>query len=819
MATTKKIDIDIELDASGSVKSVKKLNESLDKLKKTREELVDEDGKIIDPDQFDKVNKKIKKTEEALKDMDETAKELSLGDKFAELPGLVGSAAQSLQGLKGAFDILSAHPIVLAITLLVAALTAGIERMKETREGAAQLDGVMSALSQALNPILDVFAELASILIEALLPVLSLVGTVMQGLGKIVQVVVIPIFEGLGEIIKFIVEGFTDLLVYAGLVSEENAKQSETVGKLVEEYNNLLFIKEDLETQAAKEKRDIEALKKIRDNELIGINQRIEANKEIFELEEERNNKLLSNQEKIVANLEEQLKFDKDNIELNNQLNEAKQQYYEILEEGDGIEAEAIANRQGLIREELAFQAQASQFEVDKLNAVEAGEESIFNARVKSINKQLRLLERRGATELAEYKDLTNQLVLLQLERTTALENAREEELLYEIDFQLRKANLIEQNEQKRIENEIDAQAEKIIQMAQNIDFQNEEEVRAYEKLIDEKEILEIQLSLLKQKIWEDDAKFYADLTKKQNEQAAEDLRKSQEENLKALSDGLSSISDIGLGALSSDVLALNDAFNQLSNTLFDPENGLISGLFDEDGNFILEEGFVNATEAIGVLSQVATEGVSQNLAAIRENEAVERQRIYDEDKQALESALENRKLSQEQYENELKELENKKQREELAAKRKGFQQEKKLALVNASIQSALGVAKAIPNIPLMALAAGFGAVQIAAIGSQRAPFNKGGLVRGAGTGLSDSIDASLSNGESVINARSTSMFSPILSAINQAGGGDPFPVPTTSVSDNITNNNSNNGRVYVLENDISQSQKRVTRIEDNSEF
>lgn len=51
----------------------------------------------------------------------------------------------------------------------------------------------------------------------------------------------------------------------------------------------------------------------------------------------------------------------------------------------------------------------------------------------------------------------------------------------------------------------------------------------------------------------------------------------------------------------------------------------------------------------------------------------------------------------------------------------------------------------------------------------------EGGLVRGAGTGTSDSIPARLSNGESVMNARTTSMFSPLLSALNQAGGGASF--------------------------------------------
>ena len=45
--------------------------------------------------------------------------------------------------------------------------------------------------------------------------------------------------------------------------------------------------------------------------------------------------------------------------------------------------------------------------------------------------------------------------------------------------------------------------------------------------------------------------------------------------------------------------------------------------------------------------------------------------------------------------------------------------------------------------------------------------FAQGGLVRGAGTEMSDSIPAMLSDGEFVVNARSTRLFQPILSAIN----------------------------------------------------
>ena len=63
------------------------------------------------------------------------------------------------------------------------------------------------------------------------------------------------------------------------------------------------------------------------------------------------------------------------------------------------------------------------------------------------------------------------------------------------------------------------------------------------------------------------------------------------------------------------------------------------------------------------------------------------------------------------------------------------------------------------------------------AIGTVKsATFATGGYVQGAGTATSDSISAKLSNGESVMTAKATSMFYDTLSAMNVAGGGIPFP-------------------------------------------
>lgn len=110
------------------------------------------------------------------------------------------------------------------------------------------------------------------------------------------------------------------------------------------------------------------------------------------------------------------------------------------------------------------------------------------------------------------------------------------------------------------------------------------------------------------------------------------------------------------------------------------------------------------------------------------------------------------------------------------------------LALAQIAIQQGVAIANAIRTatqssatwIDMLAAVAtsvtAVTAVMTAAISSVKsAKFATGGYVSGPGTGTSDSIPAQLSNGESVINARSTAMFGPLLSSLNQAGGGVAF--------------------------------------------
>lgn len=112
----------------------------------------------------------------------------------------------------------------------------------------------------------------------------------------------------------------------------------------------------------------------------------------------------------------------------------------------------------------------------------------------------------------------------------------------------------------------------------------------------------------------------------------------------------------------------------------------------------------------------------------------------------------------------------------------------KVLALAQIAISSGVALAKGIEqsqsvpfpqNITAIATTVGTILANIAtAIKTVKgAKMAVGGVVRGRGTGTSDQVPIHASNGESVMTAEATSMFSPALSAFNQLGGGVPIVV------------------------------------------
>ena len=98
----------------------------------------------------------------------------------------------------------------------------------------------------------------------------------------------------------------------------------------------------------------------------------------------------------------------------------------------------------------------------------------------------------------------------------------------------------------------------------------------------------------------------------------------------------------------------------------------------------------------------------------------------------------------------------------------------------------------------------------------------RGGVVGGYGSGTSDSVNAKLSRGEVVINAKSAKMFRGALSGMNVAGGGVGFArggATSEDTGEGITGLSTAPIKAYVLTDSISDSQAKLAKIRRRSKL
>jgi len=142
----------------------------------------------------------------------------------------------------------------------------------------------------------------------------------------------------------------------------------------------------------------------------------------------------------------------------------------------------------------------------------------------------------------------------------------------------------------------------------------------------------------------------------------------------------------------------------------------------------------------------------------------------------------------------------------------------------------ALGITTAIQikNIKKTEFAGESGGSSSSASGASASNLGRnyadGGLVIGPGGPKSDSIPANLSNGEAVMTSGAVTMFAPLLSMMNQMGGGTSFSSGlNTTLPDNPNRNNpameqqSVIMKTYVVESELTSSQQKQARLKDLS--
>lgn len=145
------------------------------------------------------------------------------------------------------------------------------------------------------------------------------------------------------------------------------------------------------------------------------------------------------------------------------------------------------------------------------------------------------------------------------------------------------------------------------------------------------------------------------------------------------------------------------------------------------------------------------------------------------------------------------------------------------------SASSAYSAMAAIPVIgpALGVIAAGAailaGQKQVNAINATEIPkMARGGVVGGYGSGTSDSVNAKLSRGEVVINAKSAKMFRGALSNMNVAGGGVGFArggATTPSTGAGISGLSTEPLKAFVLTDDMTDSQAKLAKIRRRSKL
>jgi len=244
-----------------------------------------------------------------------------------------------------------------------------------------------------------------------------------------------------------------------------------------------------------------------------------------------------------------------------------------------------------------------------------------------------------------------------------------------------------------------------------------------------------------------------------------------------------------------------------------------------------------SASEFLAIYGEAVMEiadSINQLLAQQNQQQIDNLNLRYKTESDNLQSLYDQKVLTEEEFNAQKKALDQQREQDEIKYLRKQFNRNKAFNIANAIMNGAQAILAitTVPDFTLgigtalrIAASAAVTALQVGTISQQQFKAARGGIVPGSGSGNIDSVPSLLAPGEAVINSNSAAMFPNTLSMINQAGGGislaPEMPTQGSSGSGTVFADNSNNQpvRAYVVETEITSSQKRVNRIERSVEF
>lgn len=219
----------------------------------------------------------------------------------------------------------------------------------------------------------------------------------------------------------------------------------------------------------------------------------------------------------------------------------------------------------------------------------------------------------------------------------------------------------------------------------------------------------------------------------------------------------------------------IENAITKIRNGINNTENKTLGDAIgvNKDQQKEIETGLNTIGSLVDGVTKIVNDSYNQRLKDI------ETTKNYEID------AINNSTLSQEEKAEKVTEINRRTAQETYEIQKQQFEVNQAVSIVQTIISTASAIVAQLANptpyagVVLAALAAATGAAQIAIIASQKPPappkFKDGVIgLDGAGSSTSDSIDAKLSRGESVMTARATDKYAPILAQMEMSVGNRP---------------------------------------------
>lgn len=642
---------------------------------------------------------------------------------FTSLSTVINVVKSAVIALLSQFAKLVANPIVAILTAISVVIMAVAKGIKSSEENSNRWNAVLAPLSMALDAV-----------------------------GKVLQIVasgILSVVEAGGKMMGWITKQLEKLPVLGKYVAEVN-KENERYIAMTKEQAAIDRDTRNLQVQNAKNSLKIATLKAKADDELnVSAKERMEAIREANRLEEEASKKNYELAKRRYELMVQQNAMAENTKETNDAIAQAEVEMYNALTEYQDKRGELLGR------------------EVSLANEIKSAEKEKADAAIAAKQKELEAVRAAEDAMLALVKDGRDK----QSKEITLQYNRQIEDL------------------RTRLKTETDLT------------------VKARQAINDQIKALEQQKSMELQKLSDEELKNEIDNRTKLISLQLESVREGgeQEYQLKMQQLDAQRAAELADKELTEQMKqAIVDKYNKQMDDLVTQREQEISEKQQEAVRVRMENEIMQMQQSGASELEILQEQAEQKLEflnSVQQQEGESEQEFLNRRLQANQEYLDAKKAVADKE----VEIEQAKYQametvtgglvaltQQIGESDKGFAiLSKTLALAEIAINTGKAIAKMVSAeagkgiFGLATMASGIATIltNIASAISvvKSAKFATGGLVTGPGTGTSDSIPAQLSNGESVMTARATSMFAPLLSSFNQMGGGVPINVTQTS--------------------------------------